>query len=123
MRDETSFLRDETPVLRDETPVLRDETPFLRDETSALRDETSVLRDETWLLCDETRSMLITFPKITITTAAIFGILRAVPKHRFPRLHVEPTCPSERRTKMKEFRDVSVLVCGYAANRIRTLRP
>ena len=65
---------------------------------------------------------MITFHKSIGTAAAIFGILRAVPKHRFPRLHVEPTCPSERRMKMKEFRDVSVLVCGYAANRIRALR-
>ena len=66
---------------------------------------------------------MITFPKITGTAAAIFGILRAVPKHRFPRLHVEPTCPSERRRKMKEFHNVGFEIGGLETGRIRAFCP
>jgi hypothetical protein len=66
--------------------------------------------------------MLITFKNFIVKSAAIYGTIRAIPKHRLPRLHVEPACPGERRLNMKEFRDVSVFVCGYAANRIRAFR-
>ena len=70
-----------------------------------------------------TLSLLITFHKIANTSTTIFDIIRGKSQVQAVRLHVEPTCPSERRLKMREFRDVTVFIGTYAANRIHSYSP
>ena len=67
--------------------------------------------------------MLITVNKIDNTATTIFGIIRGKSQVQAVRLQVEPTCPSERRLKMREFRDVTVFIGTYAANRIHSYSP